>query len=243
MIQIVPAIDIIEGRCVRLSQGDYDQKKVYDGKPEDVARAFADAGVRRIHLVDLDGAKKSAPVNLKTLESIANKVNDVELEWGGGLKEENHLRSAFDAGATNAVIGSTAALQPELFEQWLGIFGGKKMVLGADVRNGKIAVKGWLEEAAMGIDDLCDRFLPFGLEESIVTDISKDGMLQGPSTGLYTTLQSKYDGITFTVSGGISSMEDIQNLNDLGLRRVITGKAFYEGRISLKDIEKWSLNA
>jgi phosphoribosylformimino-5-aminoimidazole carboxamide ribotide isomerase len=241
MIKIVPAIDLIDGRCVRLTRGDYGQQKTYDGSPVDVARSYADAGVERIHLVDLDGAKAGAPCNLGTLEAIAGAVS-CELEWGGGIGTTEALKSVFAAGATHAIAGSVAALKPELFEQWLDLYGAR-MILGADVRDGRIAVRGWLEEAPLTIDQLVERFLPRGLRECIVTDISRDGMLQGPSTGLYTRLQSAFPDVVFTVSGGVSSLEDLRALDALGLKKAIVGKALYENRITLKDILLWSQNA
>jgi phosphoribosylformimino-5-aminoimidazole carboxamide ribotide isomerase len=241
MIQIIPAIDIIEGRCVRLTKGDYATKKIYDASPADMAMAYCDCGVKRIHLVDLDGAKASSPRNLKTLENIAAKCG-CELEWGGGIASEGDLRSVFSAGADKAIVGSVAALHPELFERWLLDFGGDYLILGADVRNGKVSVKGWLEETELTIEALVDRFCPFGLRETICTDISRDGMLQGPSDELYTRLQSAFPSVSFTVSGGISTMDDIRRLDALGLKKVIVGKAIYENRITLEEIRKWSQN-
>lgn len=242
MIKILPAIDIIGGRCVRLSQGDYAQKKVYDASPADMAAAYSDCGVSRIHIVDLDGARLSAPANLKVLEEVASRCT-CEIEWGGGISSGQALADVFNAGATQAIIGSVAALHPEQFSEWLGAFGGSKLILGADVRDGKVAVKGWQEETAQTIDSLVEAFLPAGLGEVICTDIGRDGMLQGPSTGLYIRLQNQWKNVDFTVSGGISCMNDIETLNEAGLRRVIVGKAIYENRITLKDIERWSLNA
>lgn len=242
MVEIIPAIDIIEGRCVRLLQGDYAQRKVYDASPVDMAKRYADCGVNRIHVVDLDGAKSSSPKNLKTLERMAVGAS-VEIEWGGGLKSEEALRSIFDYGATYAIVGSVAAQRRELFAEWLQIFGGERMILGADVRNGKVSVNGWLEDLALSIEELTDGFLPYGLNQVICTDITKDGMLQGPSFGLYTDLQSRYEQVDFTVSGGIASMADIERAEELNLRKVIVGKAIYENRITLKDIERWLLNA
>ena len=240
-IEIIPAIDIIEGRCVRLKQGDYAQKRVYDASPVDMAKRFADCGVRRIHVVDLDGAKSSSPKNLNTLEKIAYGAN-VEIEWGGGVKSEESLRSLFDYGATYASVGSVAAQQRELFAEWLQRFGGNKIVLGADVRHGKVSVNGWLEDMELTIEELIEGFMPYGLSQVICTDISRDGMLQGPSFDLYTRLQDSYDKVDFTVSGGISSMKDIEQCHEMGLRKVIVGKAIYENRITLKDIERWLLN-
>ena len=240
-IEIIPAIDIIEGRCVRLSQGDYDRRKVYDASPVDMAKRYADCGVRRIHVVDLDGAKSSSPKNLRTLEQMAVGAG-VEIEWGGGIKSEESLRALFDYGATYAIVGSVAAREPMLFGQWLTTFGGERMVLGADVRDGKISVNGWQEDLAVTIEELIDGFQPMGLSQVVCTDITRDGMLQGPSDELYVQLQGRYPTIDFTVSGGIGSMADIVRLNEKGLRKVIIGKAIYENRITLKDIEQWSLN-
>lgn len=242
MVEIIPAIDIIEGSCVRLSQGDYAQRKVYDASPVDMAKRYADCGVKRIHVVDLDGAKSASPQNLKTLERMAVGAA-VEIEWGGGLKSEEALRAIFDYGATYAIVGSVAAQRRELFAEWLQMFGGDKMILGADVRNGKVSVNGWLEDLAISIEELIDGFLPYGLNQVICTDITKDGMLEGPSFGLYTDLQSRYESVDFTVSGGIASMADIERAEELKLRKVIVGKAIYENRITLKEIEQWLLNA
>jgi len=241
MIEIIPAIDLIDGRCVRLTRGDYGQKKVYDGAPVEMAQRYADAGVSRIHLVDLDGAKAGSPCNLRTLEAVASAV-PCELEWGGGISSPEALESVFNAGATHAIIGSIAALQPERFEEWLGRFG-SRLILGADVRNGLVAVKGWTSLSQLGVEDLVQRFLPLGLKECIVTDISRDGMLGGPSSALYQRLQEAFPALSFTVSGGISSMDDIRSLDAMGLKKVIVGKAIYEERITLKDIALWSQNA
>lgn len=240
-IEIIPAIDIIGGRCVRLSQGDYHRRRVYDASPEDMAKRYADCGVRRIHVVDLDGAKSSSPRNLRTLERMACCAG-VDIEWGGGIKSEESLRALFDYGARYAIVGSVAARNPGLFAGWLLSFGGERMVLGADVRDGRVSVNGWQEDLGIGVDDMVEEFLPQGLTQVICTDISRDGMLQGPSFDLYTDLQGRYAKVDFTVSGGISSMDDIVRLDELGLRKVIVGKAIYENRITLKDIERWSLN-
>lgn len=242
MIEIIPAIDIIEGRCVRLSQGDYDRRKVYDASVVDMAKRYADCGVKRIHVVDLDGAKSSSPQNLKILEQIAVQAS-VEVEWGGGIKSEESLKRLFDYGATYAIVGSVAAQRRELFAEWLEMFGPDRMILGADVRNGRVSVNGWLEDLAITIEELIEAFLPQGLNQVICTDITRDGMLQGPSFELYTDLQGRYTDVDFTVSGGISSMADIEQLQQLGLRRVIVGKAIYENRITLKELEQWLLNA
>lgn len=238
MIQIIPAIDIIDGKCVRLVQGDYSQKTTYTPTPLDMAKMFAAHGIKRIHIVDLDGAKASSPCNLKTLEEIASKT-ELEIEWGGGIKSRESLKSVLGSGADYAIIGSIAAQKPHLFSHWLEEFGGEKIILGADIKGDKISVNGWQEETLYGIEDLVDMFTPHNLSQVICTDISKDGMLAGPAFGLYTTLQKKYRKVDFTVSGGIGSMEDIEKLDSLGLRKVIVGKAIYENRITLKQIEQW----
>lgn len=235
MIEIIPAIDLIDGRCVRLSQGDYDRQRTYDASALDMARRFTDAGVRRLHLVDLDGAKAARPCNLHVLEAIAS-ATDLDIEWGGGIKDREALSSVFSAGAGHAICGSIAVRQPDDFRAWLEEFGGDRIILGADVREGRVAVSGWLEDSAQTVDALIDAFLPYGLSEVICTDISRDGMLNGPSFDLYTRLQAAYPTVTFTVSGGISSMEDIRRLDALGLPRVIVGKALYESRITLDEI-------
>lgn len=242
MIRIVPAIDLIGGRCVRLTRGDYATKKVYDASPDETARRYADCGVQRIHLVDLDGAKASRPCNLSVLEQIAAAV-PCELEWGGGIASSEDLARVFDAGASHAIIGSVAALQPERFEEWLSRWG-SRMILGADVRQTegrwRVAVKGWQEEAPLSLDAILRRFAGRELREAIVTDIGRDGMLQGPTTGLYVQLQAAFPQVTFTVSGGVSSMDDIRALDAAGLQKAIVGKALYENRITLKDIALWS---
>lgn len=239
MIEVIPAIDLIDGKCVRLSQGDYDRCTDYGASPVDMAKMFLDNGLRRIHLVDLDGAKASEPRNLRTLEQIA-RLNRVEVEWGGGIKTDRSLKDVFNAGGTYAIIGSVAARNPELMAGWLDTYGGDRLVLGADVRDGKVAVSGWMEETSDTIDDLINRFTPHGLSQAICTDISKDGMLAGPAYGLYEKLSETFPDIIFTVSGGISSLNDIIRLNDMGMKRVITGKALYENRISLADLRQFA---
>lgn len=240
MIEVIPAIDIIEGRCVRLSQGDYDSKKEY-GAPVDMARRFADSGARRIHLVDLDGAKASSPANLKVLEAVA-ALGCMKIEWGGGIKTASALNDVLNAGADYAIVGSIAALQPEMFAEWLQDLGADRIVLGADVRGTRVAVNGWKEDSPLELREMLDRFMPFGLRQVVCTDISRDGMLCGPATGMYVELQAAYPSVDFTVSGGIGSNADIASLDTLGLRKVIVGKAFYEGRISLKELESWWQN-
>lgn len=238
MIQIIPAIDIIGGKCVRLVQGDYSQCTTYTPTPSDMVKMYADHGIERVHIVDLDGAKSSSPCNLKTLEEIAGKTS-LKIEWGGGIKCRESLKVVLGCGADYAIVGSIAALKPHLFAHWLEEFGGERLILGADLKGGKLSVNGWQEETQYGIGELIGEFIPHGLSQVICTDISKDGMLQGPAYGLYTALQEKFQNIEFTVSGGIGSLSDIVKLDELGLKKVIVGKAIYENKITLKEIKEW----
>ena len=234
MIEIIPAIDIIGGKCTRLSQGDYATQKNYGGDPAEWARAYADCGVKRLHLVDLEGAKSAYPKNLRTLEAIAS-LGLLTLEWGGGIKDNDALQAIWNAGADQAIIGSIAAREPELMLRWLARYG-CRIILGADVRDGRVAVSGWLEDGGMGLEEILDRFLPAGLQRAIVTDIARDGMLQGPSFDLYKGLKERYPALETIVSGGVSSMDDIARADEMGLTGIIVGKAIYENRITLKDI-------
>lgn len=239
MIEIIPAIDIIEGRPVRLSQGDYGRKTVYDLSITDLAKSFRDAGIRRLHMVDLDGAKASHPMNLSVLESVASSTG-LDIEYGGGIKSQESLRDVLSAGASRAICGSIAVTEPDTFGLWLEKFGPEHVILGADVKDGKVAINGWLEKSDADVYALVGRFTANGLCQTICTDISRDGMLQGPDTQFYAALQKSFPQVEIIVSGGISSMKDIENLNDASLRAVIVGKAIYEGRITVNDLEKWS---
>lgn len=236
MIEIIPAIDIIGGECVRLTQGDYAQKTSYYKDPAAVAQSYEQIGIRRLHVVDLDGAKQSRPANLAVLERIATRTS-LDIQWGGGVKSTEALQSVFDSGANRAICGSIAVTAPELFCDWLKRFGAAHIILGADIRNGYIATHGWLRESQISANELIERFAAQGLQQAICTDISKDGMLEGPSFALYEQLQASFPAIDITISGGISSLDDIVRLNDMGLRSVIVGKAIYEGRITLKQLE------
>ncbi len=236
-INIIPAIDLIDGKCVRLTKGDYSQKKQYDASPLDMALRYQDIGIRRLHLVDLDGAKSSSPRNLHVLEEIATRTS-LDIEWGGGIKNDEALRDAFNAGAHHLIIGSVAVSRPELFARWLEQYGGNRLILGADVNDGRVAINGWMDQSEQTIEALIDHFRPYGLREVICTDIAKDGMLQGPSFDLYARLQAAYPELDIIVSGGISAMDDIYRLNEMNLRHVIVGKAIYEGRISLEEIRR-----
>ncbi len=237
---IIPAIDLIGGECVRLTQGDYAQKTTYYKDPLEVAKRYEGIGIQRLHLVDLDGAKASRPaaVNLRVLERVAAKTS-LDIQYGGGIKSEEALREIFDGGARRAICGSIAVKEPDAFTLWIKEFGSEHVILGADIRDEKIAIHGWLESAETTVDELIDRFVPDGLSQVICTDVSRDGMLGGPNFDLYSRLQDKYKLVEITVSGGVSSLADLDKLNELNLRSAILGKAIYEGRIDLKNLEKW----
>jgi phosphoribosylformimino-5-aminoimidazole carboxamide ribotide isomerase len=235
MIEIIPAIDVIDGKCVRLSQGDYDQKKVYNENPSEVAKMFEDAGVRRLHLVDLDGAKAQHIVNYKVLESITSKTNLV-VDFGGGLKSDDDLRIAFECGASMVTGGSIAVKNPDVFLSWIEKFGAEKIILGADVKDEKIAVGGWIETTDLSLIPFIKKFKDKGVDKVICTDISKDGMLQGASNELYKKILDNFPDLYLVASGGVSCMDDIKALNDANVPAVITGKAIYEGKIKLTEI-------
>lgn len=237
---IVPAIDLMDGKCVRLTQGDYGQKKEYSADPLDMAKQYQDCGITRLHVVDLDGAKAKKPCNLAVLERIATATS-LDVEWGGGIKDAESLRSALNAGAGRIICGSIAVDNREEFSSWLSSFGPQRIILGADVRDGKVATHGWLKDSGLSLDELMGWYVPEGLNQMICTDISKDGMLQGPDFGFYSSLKSQWPTVDITLSGGISCMADIEKAAELELHSVIVGKAIYEGRITLKEIESWLL--
>jgi phosphoribosylformimino-5-aminoimidazole carboxamide ribotide isomerase len=237
---IIPAIDLIDGKCVRLTQGDYARKKEYSKDPLEMAKEYEDCGIRRLHIVDLDGAKAKRPCNLAVLEKIAGATS-LDIEWGGGIKDSSALRSALDAGAGRIICGSIAVDDRWEFTSWLSAFGPSRIILGADVREGKVATHGWLKDSGLSLEELMGWYVPEGLSQMICTDISKDGMLQGPDFEFYTALMQSWPSVDVTLSGGISCMEDIVKADESGLHSVIVGKAIYEGRINLKEIESWLL--
>jgi len=243
MIEIIPAIDLIGGECVRLTQGDYARQTTYFKDPTEVALRYEGIGVRRLHLVDLDGAKASRPAaaNLRVLERIATQTG-LDIQYGGGIKSDDALRQVYDSGAQRAICGSVAVREPEAFAGWLSAFGPERVILGADIREGRVAIHGWLESSTLTAEGLIERFLPDGLTQVICTDIGRDGMLGGPNFELYEHLQKRYETVEITVSGGISQLADLEKLNELNLRSVVVGKAVYEGRITLKELEKWLQN-
>lgn len=237
MIEIIPAIDIIDAKCVRLSQGDYAQKKVYNENPLEVAKEFEANGIKRLHLVDLDGAKSSRIVNYKVLENIATHTN-LTIDFGGGLKTDEDLRIAFESGASMVTGGSIAVKNRDMFLSWLKKYGSEKIILGADAKNEQIAVSGWQEGTSLNLFNFLKDYVAEGVSKIICTDISKDGMLQGSNVDLYVKIKTQFPTLYVIASGGISSIDDILNLNDKGIDAVITGKAIYEGKITLKDLQK-----
>jgi phosphoribosylformimino-5-aminoimidazole carboxamide ribotide isomerase len=240
MISIIPAIDLIDGKCVRLTQGDYAQKKTYNENPLEVAQMFEDAGIKRLHLVDLDGAKQKRIVNAKVLETIASKTN-LHIDFGGGVQSDTDIQLAFDCGAKQITGGSIAVKNPSLFENWLKKYGSEAIILGSDARNEKIAVSGWEEETSVSVYDFVGQWIEKGICYTISTDVAKDGLLQGPSFGLYQNLQSQFADLQVIASGGVSKMNDIVQLNKMNTFGVIVGKAIYENRISLKQITEFIL--
>jgi len=240
-MRIIPAIDIIEGKCVRLSKGDYSTKKIYNENPLEVAKAFADHGIRFLHLVDLDGAKSKHIVNHKILEQLAAKT-PLNIDFGGGLKSDEDLRIAFESGAKQITGGSIAVKNPELFCQWIETYGADKIILGADVKGEFIATDGWLETSDQTLYEFLAWYESKGVQYTICTDISKDGMLQGPAFELYEKIQSQTK-LKLIASGGISSFAELPKLAALGCEGTIIGKALYEKRISLKELEQFILNS
>jgi phosphoribosylformimino-5-aminoimidazole carboxamide ribotide isomerase len=238
MIEIIPAIDIIDGKCVRLTQGDYNQKKIYNENPLEVAMEFEQAGIKRLHLVDLDGAKQKKIINHKVLENIAN-LTTLSVDFGGGIQSNEAVQMAFDYGAKQITGGSIAIKDPEMFLCWLEKYGAEKIILGADAKDEKIAISGWQEATSVSIYDFLEDYINKGIKYTISTDVAKDGLLQGPSFDLYINMQERFPDLKVIASGGISKMMDIEILNDQGVYGVIVGKAIYESRISLDDIKRF----
>ena len=235
---IIPAIDIIEGKAVRLTQGDYSQKKIYNEHPLEVARQFEDAGLQRLHLVDLDGAKDGKVKNWKVLEKLAGKTSMI-IDFGGGIKTEKDVQIVFDSGAAFATVGSIAVKNEDEFVRWLTQFGADKFLLGADVKDEKIAVAGWLETTDVWIYDFIEKYMKHGVKQIFCTDVSKDGKLEGPSIDLYRNIVSKFPDLHFIASGGVSSMKDLDELRNIGCKAAIVGKAIYEGRINIEELTKF----
>lgn len=240
-MQIIPAIDVIDGKCVRLTQGDYDQKKIYNEHPLEVAKEFEDAGLTRLHLVDLDGAKAGKVVNWKVLETIAGKTS-MQIDFGGGIKKEDDLKIVFNSGAKWATVGSIAVKNKEELIKWSLIYGPGKFLLGADVKDEKIAVGGWLETTNTWVFDFIEDYMQNGFQQIFCTDVSKDGLLQGPSTDLYKRIIEKFPSLHFIASGGVSSIKDLELLRESGCKGAIVGKAIYENRITLDQLTRFNGN-
>lgn len=235
-MEIIPAIDIIDGKCVRLTQGDYSQKKEYSSDPLAMARQFEDAGIRRLHLVDLDGAKQKKIVNHKVLEKIATHTQ-LHIDFGGGVQSDEDLQLAFESGARQITGGSIAIKNPNLFESWLAKYGSEKIILGADAKNRKIAVSGWQESTETDLLDFLQDYHQKSVKYTICTDVAKDGLLQGPSIDLYREILQQIPNLCLIASGGVSNIEDVAQLKEANVYGVIIGKAIYEGRITLKELQ------
>ncbi len=231
-IQIIPAIDIIDGKCVRLTKGDYEQKKVYNDNPLDVAKMFQDKGITRLHLVDLDGARSHHIVNYRVIEAIASHTN-LTIDFGGGIKTDEDLKIAFNSGAQMITAGSIAVTDHDTVSKWLQTYTADRIILGADTRNGKVSINGWKNEGEQELMDFIKSYIPNNIKNIICTDIERDGMLQGPAINLYEQIMSAYPEINVIASGGVSSMDDIRKLDEAGVKQVIVGKAIYEGRVTL----------
>jgi phosphoribosylformimino-5-aminoimidazole carboxamide ribotide isomerase len=235
-MQIIPAIDIIDGKCVRLTEGNYSQKKIYNEYPLEVAKQFEDAGLTRLHLVDLDGAKAGAVKNWKVLETIAGKTSLI-IDFGGGIKKEDDVKIILNSGAAFATVGSIAVKDETEFVKWLLICGSDKFLLGADVKEEKIAINGWTEKTDIWIYDFLEKYIAYGVKQIFCTDVSKDGKLEGPSIDLYKNIITKFPELYFIASGGVSSIKDLEELQNIGCKAAIVGKAIYEGRILLTDLK------
>jgi phosphoribosylformimino-5-aminoimidazole carboxamide ribotide isomerase len=240
MIQIIPAIDIIDGKCVRLTCGAYDTSKIYADNPVDMARRFADAGCRRLHLVDLDGARSKHIVNYRTLEQVATHT-DMVIDFGGGLKSSDDLRIAFESGAAMVTGGSIAVREPDTFIQWIETFGADKIILGADARDGKIASEGWINTSDHDIVPFIESYTAHGIYQVISTDISVDGTLAGPAIPLYKRILEKMPSLTLIASGGVGSVADIEALEAANIPAVIVGKAIYENKITIDALTRFNL--
>ena len=237
MIELIPAIDIIDGQCVRLTKGDYDQKSVY-GAPLDMALEFERIGFKRLHMVDLDGAKSKHIVNDAVLKVVTTKTQ-LSIDFGGGIKSDEDIEKAFAAGASMVTIGSIAVTQPDLFMGWLKKYGTERIILGADVRHGKISINGWKEDSTEDLLPFLQKYVEAGVRNVLCTEISKDGTLAGPAIDLYKKVIETYPQLHLIASGGVSSIDDIKALEAAGIPAVVFGKAIYEGKIDLKDLWDW----
>lgn len=235
MIELIPAIDLIDGKCVRLTKGDYNQKKIYNENPVEIAKGFEEMGFKRLHVVDLDGARSKHIVNVDVLKAITTETNLI-VDFGGGIKSEEDIEKAFANGASMVTIGSIAVTQPELFLKWLDQYGAGKLILGADVKNGMISINGWKEDSAEQLLPFLKKYIDHGVKNVLCTEISKDGTLQGPALQLYQEIMVAYPQLHLIASGGVSSNEDIIALDQAGIPAVVFGKAFYEGKINIPEL-------
>ena len=235
MIELIPAIDLIDGNCVRLTKGDYNQKKIYNENPVEIAKGFEEMGFKRLHVVDLDGARSKHIVNVDVLKAITTETSLV-VDFGGGIKSEEDIEKAFANGASLVTIGSIAVTQPNLFLKWLDQYGAEKLILGADVKNGKISINGWKEDSTEKLLPFLKKYIDHGVKNVLCTEISKDGTLQGPAISLYKEIMAAYPQIHLIASGGVSSNEDITDLDQAGIPAVVFGKAFYEGKINITEL-------
>ena len=238
MIELIPAIDIIDGKCVRLTKGDYNNKKIYNENPITVAQDFEIQGFRRLHIVDLDGAKSNHIVNVDILKRITSETNLI-VDFGGGIKTDNDIELAFQNGASMVTIGSIAVTQPKLFVSWIDKYGPERIILGADVRNGKISINGWKEDTTEELLPFLKYYIDKGINKVLCTDISKDGMLQGTAIELYKSVMREYPSLQLIASGGVSCLSDIIELENNGIPAVVFGKAIYEGKINLNELWEW----
>lgn len=238
MIELIPAIDIIGGKCVRLTKGDYDTQKVYNEDPVAVAHEFEEYGFKRLHMVDLDGARSKHVVNYRVLERIASSTN-LTIDFGGGIKTDEDIRIATESGAHMVTVGSVAVTSPQLFLNWLQRLGSERIILGADVKNGRISINGWKEDSQDELIPFLENYIRQGVNKVLCTEISKDGTLQGPATALYQEVMKHFPQCHLIASGGVSSLDDLKGLDRAGIPAVVFGKAIYEGRIQLKDLALW----
>lgn len=238
MIELIPAIDIIDGKCVRLSQGDYNSKKIYNENPLEVAKEFEANGIRRLHVVDLDGAASHHIVNYRVLDMIASRTSLI-IDFGGGIKTDEDMLIAFENGAQMVTLGSVAVKNPDLFKKWLHQYGAEKIILGADAKDKRIAVSGWMEDSSLELIPFLHDYTKEGIYKVLCTDISKDGMLQGPSITLYKEIMKEFPEMHLIASGGVSCLQDLIALEEAGIPAVVFGKALYEGRITMKDLNRF----
>ncbi len=235
-IEIIPAIDLIDGKCVRLTQGRYEEKKVYAGNPVEVAQHFESQGIKRLHIVDLDGAQSKHVLNLPIVEAIVHKTS-LTIDFGGGIKSDDDIRRVFETGVQIATVGSVAVTKPSLLVRWLDKYGADHIILGADVKNERININGWKEESNENLLTFIDRYIRYGVRHVLCTDISKDGMLTGPAIDLYKKILGHYPSINLIASGGVGQMADIEQLDAIGIKQVIVGKALYEGKIKIERLQ------